>query len=74
MEQKEGETDTKDKPDTAATSDIQPVVQTIEIQNPSNEAFLKAINEFSAGRMKKLLNIYGRAPISYVQNWQKQKE
>ena len=57
MEQKEGETDTKATPDIARnTSDIQQVVETIQMQNPSNDAFLKAINAFSAGNMKDAAN------------------
>lgn len=56
MEQKEGETDTKPTPDTTKNTDIQPIVETIQMQNPSNDAFLKAINAFSSGNMKEAAN------------------
>lgn len=57
MEQKEGETDAKSTPDTVgSTGDVQPIVETIQMQNPSNDAFLKAINAFSAGNMKEAAN------------------
>ena len=52
MEQKEGEGDKKDKPDTAHATVMQPVVETIQMPDPSYEEFLKSLTAFSAGNMK----------------------